>query len=79
MRDQILELFRSNPEQSYSKTQIAKTLEIPGDRKGEMTGILIDLTEAKVINCGAKNLYSLVKPPEIKAKAEAKKTAPAKS
>ena len=79
MRDQILELFRSNPEQSYSKTQIAKTLAIPGDRKGEMTGILIDLTEAKVINCGAKNLYSLVKPPEIKTKAEAKKTAPAKS
>lgn len=79
MRDQILELFRSNPEQHYSKTQIAKTLGIPGDRKGEMTGILIDLTEAKIINCGAKNLYALVKPPEIKAKPEAKKAAPEKS
>lgn len=79
MRDQILELFRSNPEQSYSKTQIAKTLAIPGDRKGEMTGILIDLIEAKVINCGAKNLYALVKPPEIKAKPEAKKSTLEKS
>ena len=79
MRDQILELFRSNPEQSYSKTQIAKTLAIPGDRKGEMTGILIDLIEAKVINCGAKNLYTLVKPPEIKAKPDAKKAALEKS
>jgi ribonuclease R len=79
MRDQILELFRSNPEQHYSKTQIAKTLGIPGDRKGEMTGILIDLTEAKIINCGAKNLYALVKPPETKAKPEAKKAAPEKS
>ena len=79
MRDQILELFRSNPEQSYSKTQIAKTLAIPGDRKGEMTGILIDLTEAKVINCGAKNLYALVRPPEIKSKPESEKAALEKS
>jgi ribonuclease R len=79
MRDQILELFRSNPEQHYSKTQIAKTLGIPGDRKGEMTGILIDLTEARIISCGAKNLYSLIKPPEAKPKAEAKKSVPEKS
>jgi len=79
MRDQILLLFRSNPEQSYSKTQIAKTLEIPGDRKGEMTGILIDLIEAKVISCGAKNLYALTKPPEIKAKPDFKKSSTEKS
>jgi ribonuclease R len=79
MRDQILELFRSSPEQSYSKTQIAKTLSIPGDRKGEMTGILIDLTEAKVINCGTKNLYALTKPPEVKAKPASKKAATEKS
>ena len=79
MRESILALFRTNPDNTYSKTQIAKTLEIPGDRKGEMTGILIDLTEAKIISCGAKNLYSLAKPPEIKPKAEAKKAAPEKS
>jgi ribonuclease R len=73
MRDKILELILQNPEKTFSKTQIAKTLEIPGNRKGEMGGILMDLAEEKLIVCGAKNLYSLPKPPAEKKPAAAKK------
>lgn len=78
MRDQILELFRSNPDYPFSKTQIAKKLNIPGERKGEMTGILMDLTESNLILCGKKNLYTFPSPPEIKPKAVDKTSAPAK-
>lgn len=78
MRDQILELFRNNPDYPFSKTQIAKKLNIPGERKGEMTGILIDLTTAKLITLGKKNLYMLPSPPEIKTKPAEQKTVPAK-
>ncbi|MFN6270772.1 MAG: ribonuclease R family protein [Akkermansiaceae bacterium] len=78
MRDHILELFRNNPDYPFSKTQIAKKLNIPGERKGEMSGILIDLTTAKLITLGKKNLYILPSPPEIKTKPVEQKTAPAK-
>ncbi len=73
MRDKILNLFQSNPDQTFSKTQIAKQLEIPADRKGELGGILADLKEAKTIQIGAKNLYSLPKPPKTDPKPESKK------
>lgn len=72
MREQILDLLRQNPEKTFSKTQIAKTLEIPADRNGEFGGVLEDLTAAKLISCGAKKLYSLPKPPEEKKPAAKK-------
>jgi predicted small lipoprotein YifL len=74
MRERILELLQQNPEKTFSITQIAKALEIPADRNGEFTGVLSDLTAAKLIACGAKKLYSLPKPPEEKKKPEAKTT-----
>ena len=77
MREQILELLRTNTDKPFSKTQIAKQLDIPGDRKGEFGGILSDLEEGKLIHIGAKNLYSIktkVEKPEVK-KAGAKKAA----
>lgn len=80
MREQILELLRANPDKPFSKTQIAKQLEIPGDRKGELGGILSDLVEGKLIALGGKGLYSVkteVKKPEVK-KAGPQKAAPDK-
>ncbi|MFD2258135.1 ribonuclease R [Luteolibacter algae] len=59
MREKILDLLRSTPEKPLSKTQIARRLEIPGNRKGELTGVLLDLAEEKLITVGAKNLYQL--------------------
>ena len=53
MREQILELLRTNTDKPFSKTQIAKQLDIPGDRKGELGGILSDLEEGKLIHIGA--------------------------
>lgn len=75
MRERILDLLQQNPEKTFSKTQIAKALEIPADRNGEFGGVLEDLTAAKLIACGSKKLYSLPKPPEEKKKPEAKSTA----
>ena len=69
MREQILELLRTNPDKPFSQTQIAKQLDIPGDRKGELGGILSDLVEGKLITLGGKNLYSVrteEKKPEVK-------------
>ena len=74
MREQILDLLRQNPEQTFSKTQLAKQLDIPGNRKGELGGVLSDLEEEKLIVCGSKKLYSLPKPMEEKKTAA---TAPA--
>ncbi len=68
MREQILELIRSNPDKTFSKTQIAKQLDIPGNRKGELGGILSDLKEDKLIIIGAKNLYSFPAPPKTDTK-----------
>lgn len=79
MREQILELFRSNPDYPFSKTQIAKKLSIPGERKGEMTGILMDLTACNLISCGKKHLYTFPSPHEIKAKVVETKTSASKS
>ena len=62
MRETILELFRKNPDLTFSITQIAKRLDIPGNRKGELGGILSDLAEENLIECGKKNLYSLPAP-----------------
>lgn len=82
MRESILDLLRQNPEQTFSKTQIAKQLDIPGNRKGELGGVLSDLEEEKLIVCGSKKLYSLPKPKEDKkpaaapAKAATSKSAP---
>ncbi|MDP4624418.1 MAG: VacB/RNase II family 3'-5' exoribonuclease [Akkermansiaceae bacterium] len=76
MRETILDLLRQNPEQTFSKTQIAKQLDIPGNRKGELGGVLSDLAEDNLIHIGAKNLYSFPKPPkEKKAPAAANKPA----
>ncbi|MEP2775010.1 MAG: VacB/RNase II family 3'-5' exoribonuclease [Luteolibacter sp.] len=75
MRESILDLLRQNPEQTFSKTQIAKTLDIPGNRKGELGGVLSDLAEDKLIHCGAKKLYSFPKPPEEKKPAASKEPA----
>ena len=59
MRKSILELFNKHPDISFSKTQIAKRLNIPGERKGELGGVLKDLISAKILIMGAKRLYSL--------------------
>ena len=75
MRERILELLQQYSEKTFSKTQIAKALEIPADRNGEFGGVLEDLTAAKLIACGSKKLYSLPKPPEEKKKPEAKAAA----
>ncbi len=75
MRERILDLLQQNPEKTFSKIQIAKALEIPADRNGEFSGVLEDLTAAKLIACGSKKLYSLPKPPEEKKKPEAKPSA----
>ena len=75
MRERIIELLQQNPENTFSKTQIAKALEIPADRNGEFTGVLGDLTAAKLISCGSKKLYSLPKPPDVKKKPETKPSA----
>ncbi len=77
MREQILELISSNPDKTFSKTQIAKQLDIPGNRKGELGGILSDLKEDKLIHLGAKNLYSFPAPP--KSDSKPKSTPAAKS
>ncbi len=77
MREQILELLRTNTDKPFSKTQIAKQLNIPGDRKGELGGILSDLVDGKHISIGSKNLYSVQTEetkPEVK-KAGGKKAA----
>ena len=69
MRDQILDLLRTNPEKPFSKTQITNLLSIPPDRKGELTGILSDLTEGKLISSTGKNLFLIhteILKPEIK-------------
>ena len=66
MREQILDLLRQNPEQTFSKPQISKQLDIPGNRQGELGGVLSDLEEEKLIVCGSKKLYSLPKPKEEK-------------
>lgn len=66
MRERILELLQQNPEKTFSKTQIAKALDIPADRTGEFTGTLSDLAAGNLIVCGSKKLYSLPKPPEEK-------------
>jgi len=79
MREQILDLLRQNPDQTFSKTQLAKQLDIPGNRKGELGGVLSDLAEEKLIVCGAKNLYSLPKPKEEKKPAATAKTKTAPS
>jgi len=78
MRENILELFRQNPDITFSKTQIAKKLDIPGNRKGELGGVLSDLKEENLIIAGKKDLYSLPVPKEEKKsapKTEAKTTA----
>lgn len=72
MREQILDLLRQNPEQTFSKTQLAKQLDIPGNRKGELGGVLSDLAEENLIVCGSKGLYSLPKPKVEKKPAAAK-------
>jgi hypothetical protein len=69
MRERILELLQQNPEKTFSKTQIAKALDIPADRTGEFTGTLSDLATGNLIVCGSKKLYSLPKPPEEKKSA----------
>ena len=66
MRERILELLQQNSEKTFSKTQIAKALDIPADRTGEFTGTLSDLAAGNLIACGSKKLYSLPKPPEEK-------------
>lgn len=74
MRDKILDLLRQEPEQTFSKTQLAKRLDIPANRKGELGGVLEDLAEEKLIHCGAKKLYSFPQPPKTqKPKETAKK------
>jgi ribonuclease R len=72
MRIRILDLLQQNPEKTFSRTQIAKVLEIPVDRNGEFTGVLSDLTAGKIIVCGSKKLYSLPKPPQEKKPATSK-------
>jgi ribonuclease R len=61
MRDSILELLRTNTDSPLSKSQIAKRLEIPGPRKGELGRVLANLAAEKLISCGKNNLYSLKK------------------
>ncbi|MFK7851726.1 MAG: ribonuclease R [Akkermansiaceae bacterium] len=73
MREKILELLQENSDQTFSKTQIAKRLDIPGNRKGELGGILSDMTSENLIVCGKKRLYSAFVP-EV-AKKEEKKNA----
>jgi exoribonuclease R len=82
MRETIIDLFRQNPDTTFSKTQIAKRLDIPDNRKGELGGVLSDLEEESLIVCGKKQLYSLPsqkeKKPETK-NAESKKPEAEKS
>ena len=78
MREQILELLRSNPGTPFSKTQLAKKLDIPGTRKGELGGILSDLAEAKIILTSGKSLYSIPSEKSILPKPETKSAGKAK-
>ena len=78
MREQILELLRSNPDTPFSKTQIAKQLDIPGTRKGELGGILSDLTEGKIIHTSGKSLYSIHSEKASEPKPETKSAGKAK-
>jgi ribonuclease R len=75
MRELILEFLQQNPEKTFSKIQLAKTLPVPADRNGEFGGVLEDLSAAKLIICGAKKLYSWPKPP-VEKKTAAKKAKP---
>ncbi|MBC7979985.1 MAG: VacB/RNase II family 3'-5' exoribonuclease [Armatimonadetes bacterium] len=64
MRDQILDLFRLNPEKPLSKTQIARHLDLPPIQKNSLATTLEELTSGNLITLGSKSLYTLKASPK---------------
>ncbi|WP_411828124.1 ribonuclease R [Luteolibacter sp. AS25] len=62
MHQEILELFRLNPEKPLSRTQIARQLELKVTEKSKLSTALKTLTDDDKITLGAKNLYTLKTP-----------------
>ncbi len=58
-RDQVLQLLKDNPDQSYNKSEFARRLHVAPNERSTMRRAILDLEKEGVIEIGRRARYSL--------------------